>query len=227
MIILLHGHDSSRHPDLFDQMFRLRAAAFAERRKWTVEVNDGMEIDRFDDLDPLYILSISETGKVLASLRLLQTTGPHMLADVFPETVDGLITRHPLIWESTRFCVDTKAVAAFSSKGVNQITGELLAALFEVALSHGLKNIISVYDLYLERILRRAGCIFDRLGEPYPYDGLPTVAGLFEVSEGAVRNIRRQANLEGDTAFPPLEGCALGGRNFTYVAPPSVRSANQ
>lgn len=196
MITLLHGHDRHKFPHLFDQMYRLRAKAFKDRRGWSVDVFNGLEFDQFDDLDALYILAVNDDGELLASLRLLQTTGPHMLADVFPETLNGQPpVRHPLIWESTRFCVDTAKAAQFAPNGINFVTGQLLAALFETALSIGLEQIVSVYDLYMERILRRAGCIFDRLGPPHEYDGLPTVAGVFEVSENVISRIWAAAGI--------------------------------
>lgn len=185
--------------ELLDQLYRLRARSFLDRRGWSVVVNAGKEIDRFDKLNPLYVLSVSQQGQLLASLRLLPTTGPHMLSDVFPETMSRTpLIRHPLIWESSRFCVDTKAVTAHTDHGLNYTTGELLTGLFEIALGAGVLNIVSVYDLFLERILRRAGCRFDRLGSPYEYDGLPTVAGVFDVSADSIRSIRERSGIRGD-----------------------------
>jgi acyl homoserine lactone synthase len=119
-----------------------------------------------------------------------------MLADVFPETMGELPPiRHPLIWESSRFCVDTRAASAHAPNGVNKVTGELLVGLFETALRAAVINIVSVYDLYLERILQRSGCIFERLAPPSEYDGLKTVAGLFEVTRHAIRHIREAAGI--------------------------------
>lgn len=207
MIIFLQGSERSRFPELFDQMFRLRAAAFGERRKWRVEVNDKREFDRFDDLDPLYIMSVDGDDRLLASLRILPTTGPHMLADVFPETMGELPPiRHPLIWESSRFCVDTAAANTHSPSGVNNVTAELLIGLFEIARRASIINVVSVYDLYLERILKRAGCRFDRLAAPWVYDDLKTVAGLFEVSQSAIDDLRDAAEIFGNVFAETVAG---------------------
>jgi len=55
----------------------------------------------FDDLNPLYLLSVDEGGELLGCLRLLPTTGPNMLRDVFNVLIpDGKI-ESPLIWESS------------------------------------------------------------------------------------------------------------------------------
>lgn len=94
------GHQTG----LVDQMHVLRARQFFDRRGWNVEVRGGRETDGFDLLDPIYILVASEAGRLLASLRILPTSGPHMLADVFPEVMGGQDPiRSPSVWESSRF----------------------------------------------------------------------------------------------------------------------------
>lgn len=184
-------------PEILESMYRLRARQFAARRGWRVEVRDGMETDRFDALNPVYVCYIVGST-VLASLRILPTTGPHMMADVFPEVMgQGDIIRHPLIWESSRFCVDTDQTRGYAEDGINLITRSLLFGLFSTAYRAGIRNVVSVYDLYLERILRRAGCRFERLGSVVAYDGLNTVAGLFEVSAENIAEL--QSRLPGVT----------------------------
>ena len=94
--------------NLLDQMLKLRALVFKERLDWEVEVNDGQERDIFDDQDPLYLLSVDECNNLLGSLRLLPTTGPNMLRDVFSELTPNGRIASPLIWESSRFCTNPK-----------------------------------------------------------------------------------------------------------------------
>ncbi len=192
MLLTAYESEFEIHSDIFEQMYRLRARQLGERRGWRVKVENGMEKDRFDTLNPLYICVTDDNRKLLASLRLLPTTGPHMLSDVFPEVMgDAGIVRHPLILESSRFCVDTNATKKFGPEGINHVTRELLYGLFSTAHSAGIKNIISVYDVFVERILRRAGCQFDRLGPVVKYDNLKTVGGLFEVSEKVIERVRK------------------------------------
>ncbi|WP_120632528.1 acyl-homoserine-lactone synthase [Ruegeria sp. EL01] len=181
-------HDT--YADIFEQMYRLRARQFSERRGWRVTVENGLEKDRFDEMNPLYICVVSEARQLLASLRLLPTTGPHMLSDVFPEVMgEAGIVRHPLILESSRFCVDTKAATEFGPEGIKLVTRELLFGLFSTAQAAGMKNIIAVYDVFVERILRQAGCDFDRLGPVVNYNDLKTVGGLFKVTNAVVENV--------------------------------------
>lgn len=203
MIYAIEPHQYRQHADLLDQMFRLRAKTFHERRNWRVEVVDGREVDLFDDLGPVYVVSADEQGRVVGSLRLLPTTGPHMLADVFSELMDGEpIVRHPLIWESSRFNVDTALVGDVSGNGLNRATGEVLSGLIEVATRVGLDYVISVYDMAVERILRRAGCGVERIGSPKRFDGLATVAGLLDVGEEVVARMHQRAGFPGSVLSP-------------------------
>ncbi|MBL1422321.1 MAG: acyl-homoserine-lactone synthase [Alphaproteobacteria bacterium] len=191
MLIVAHASEKQVYSNIFDQMYQLRARQFSQRRGWRVEVADGLEKDRFDDLNPLYICVVGLDKRLLASLRLLPTTGSHMLSDVFPEVMgEAGIVRNPLIWESSRFCVDTAAARSFGVDGINLITRQILVGLFQTASDAGIRNVISVYDVFVERILRRAGCSFERLGPVVKYDDLKTVGGLFEVSEAVINDLQ-------------------------------------
>jgi acyl homoserine lactone synthase len=196
MIILIQGHERKQYADLIDQMHALRARVFQDRLGWAVNVADGRERDRFDDLDPLYVLSVTPQGRVVGCLRALQTTGPNMLSDVFSELLpEGTVVRSPLIWESTRFCVDTEYAKERSGNELSRITGELLCGLFETALASGLDFIVSVFDTRMERILTRAACKPERLAPPRLIGGVQTVAGLFEVSEAMVAGLHSTSNI--------------------------------
>lgn len=197
MIFIVDASSYDEHMDLIDQVYRLRAEQFHGRRNWRVVVTDGKETDYFDELGPVYVINADRDRRVLGSLRLLPTTGPHMLADVFAEIMDGdAIVRHPLIWESSRFVVDTSVLKA-GDRAVNLATGELLAGLFEAAEAIGLRQIVSVYDVAVSRILKRAGCDIAPLGRMVRFDGLPTVAGLFSVGPAVTDELRRRAGLAG------------------------------
>ena len=85
MLKLIQGSDAWKFPKEMDAMFRNRAATFSERLGWDVAVKDGYERDVFDDANPLYLVSADPlTNEYWGSLRLLPTTGPNMLRDVFP-----------------------------------------------------------------------------------------------------------------------------------------------
>lgn len=84
MIHMVQYMQYPHYTDNLDEMHRLRARVFAERLQWDVRVENGQERDEFDQLKPLYLLSIDETGALEGSLRLLPTTGPTCCVTCLP-----------------------------------------------------------------------------------------------------------------------------------------------
>src|SRR5262245_37384863 len=155
--------DASRK---LDGMFRLRHEVFKERLDWEVGSQAGKERDMFDDLDPVYIVC-EHAGEVLGSWRLLPTTQPYMLKDVFPELLYGMpAPQAPDVWEISRFAV-SKRIANNESLGtINTVTNLLLEQLFTFAARRNISRIVAVADVRFERILRRAGLLTQRFGPP-------------------------------------------------------------
>ncbi len=203
MIITVNGADHGIYSPLIDSMHRLRAEVFADRLGWDVNVSNGLEIDRFDACDPLYILSVDENKNLKGCLRLLPTTGPNMLRDVFSELVArGEEIESPLIWESTRFCVSRSALSERTAGRLNRTTGELLLGLFEVAQKAGLKYVVSVYDAHMRRILGIAGCHAELIGEPKCIGNVMTYAGLFEVGDTMISRLRAASGIRDSVFYP-------------------------
>lgn len=178
-------------------MHRLRGRVFKERLDWDVSVAGGLEIDQYDALKPTYLLLL-ERREVVGCVRLLPTTGRNMLADTFPVLLDGhAAPRAARIWESSRFCVDTKNVAATAENGLREATYLLFAAMIEWGQERDLQAIATVTDLRMERILRRAGWHLDRLGTPRQIGATKAVAGLLPVTEDALGAIRAAGKISG------------------------------
>jgi N-acyl-L-homoserine lactone synthetase len=204
MIRLVQGSQRARFPHEIDQMHRLRAQVFYERLGWDVKVRHSREIDQFDSLDPLYLLSLDDRGHVQGSLRLLPTTGPHMLADVFSALLPvGQTVRSATVWESSRFSVAQSAVAERSSNLLNRVTGELLLGIVEVGMMAGLTEVVSVYDLCFSRILKRAKCYAEPIGAPARIGKVTAFAGLFEISETMIENLRQASGIKESVLEPP------------------------
>ena len=111
-------HDS----ELTLGMHRLRGRVFKDRLDWDVSVSNGLEIDQYDTFKPTYLLALERT-EVVGCVRLLPTTGRNMLADTFPVLLDGNpAPKATTVWESSRFCVDTKTVAATAENGLRKAT---------------------------------------------------------------------------------------------------------
>jgi len=62
MIRMFQGRDRNQFPREADQMFRLRARQFRDRLGWNVSVRSGWEMDEYDEMNPLYLVSLDETS---------------------------------------------------------------------------------------------------------------------------------------------------------------------
>ena len=215
MIIVIDALNRDRFEALLDEMFRLRARVFGDRLGWEIALANGREIDEFDALDPVYLVGLDDEGHVVSSARLLQTTGPHMLADVFSSILDGEAPlRSSRLWESTRFCVDTQRLRKGGLKGISRATSELLIGGNDYAVSAGISDIVTVIDPAMDRVLKRsASAPYDYLGSPKNMGKAVALAALVACSEERGRAMRAFSGIEGSVFLSDDEAEALFSRN--------------
>jgi acyl homoserine lactone synthase len=196
MIVVIEPYNAWQHLALMDQMFALRARVFRDRLKWDVKVEDGRERDKYDDEGPVYIIYADDAGqRVKGSLRLLPTTGPTVLGDIFADTLpDAIGLSAPTIWECTRFCVEESASPRRHRDELIS-SGILIAALGEVAVKAGIEAILGNFDSTMLRLYRRIGCEVEVLGSTHRY-GEPVYLGLFPVSETILGKVKGRLKTE-------------------------------
>ncbi|MCR8827676.1 acyl-homoserine-lactone synthase [Pseudosulfitobacter koreensis] len=201
MIIVIDGLNRHRYNRLLDEMFALRARVFGQRLGWDVDIIDGKEIDQFDALDPAYVIGLNDAGNVVSCVRALQTTGPHMLSDVFHDILDGEPPlRSATLWESTRFCVDTEVLDRGNSRNsVGYATCELMAASLEYAKNSGISDIVTVIDPVMNRVLKRSDCApYGYVGSTKPMGKVSAMAALLDCTDERINKIRAFAGIEGN-----------------------------
>jgi len=215
MIIVIDALNRHEFPDILDEMYKLRARVFQGRLGWEVTVRDGREIDAFDALDPAHVVCLDEDGDVVGCMRLLQTTGPHMLADVFHALLDGEPPlRSARVWEATRFCVDTKKLTGGKTRNsISYVTSEVMVGAFEYAREAGVLDAVAVIDPVMDRVLKRSNnAPYDYLGSAKPMGKVTAMAALMDCSEGRIRGIRDFAGIEHDVFLTDAEAAALFAR---------------
>jgi N-acyl-L-homoserine lactone synthetase len=191
--------------DELADMHRLRYRVFKQRLDWDVEASGDMEVDEFDALKPCYLLQRSANGSVTGCVRLLPSTGPTMLRDTFGALLDGAAApASPHIWESSRFGLDPEHTGSLASRGIAKATYELFAGMIEFGLSRGLTDIVTVTDVRMERILRRASWPLLRLGQPKAFGCSLAVAGYLPVSVDNLGRIRAAGQLKGPALWSPV-----------------------
>jgi acyl homoserine lactone synthase len=176
-----------RLPDgLYSKIAHYRHKVFVEQLGWSLQTQNGVELDQFDRSDTVYVVAQDDDGCIVGFARLLPTTRPYLLGEVFPQLLNGLAPPcSPDVWELSRFAaVDfnsraTSVLRQFSSP----IAIELLQQSIACAATHGAKRLITVSPIGVERLLRRAGFHARRLGPPIVIDGSPIVACLIEIGD--------------------------------------------
>lgn len=203
MIDIVFGAQSAAFRHDIEEMHKLRHRVFKERLDWEVESENGQERDWYDDHNPVYLLYRTADNQIGGCLRLLPTEGPNMLRDTFDMLLDGSpAPAAPTIWESSRFSVDFEIAGDRTESGLNRATCELLCGILEYGLATGLTEIASVFDIFMEKILKRAGWAPKRIGKPQRLGKAIAVAGMFEVSEACLMSVRAAGGIEG----PVLRG---------------------
>ncbi|WP_454651251.1 acyl-homoserine-lactone synthase [Bradyrhizobium liaoningense] len=190
-------------------MHQLRYRVFKSRMDWDIQTSGDMEIDDFDALHPTYLTQVADNGQVQGSVRLLPTLGPTMLR----ETFSVLLERNPapstsLVWESSRFAIDVAADAPKGDHGITRAAYELFAGMVEFGLSRQLTDIVTVTDVRMERILRRAGWPLRRIGKPSPIGNTLAVAGYLEISRETLAGLRKAGGLWTPVLWAPVVSAA-------------------
>ena len=171
-------------------MYALRHKIFKERLNWDViGAHPGLEFDKFDDMDPVYgvCVHMAPTGmpNVLGCWRLLPTTGPYMLKDIFPVLLHGQEAEaHETIWEISRFAV-TDDVASEDAAGstVSEATRLLLNELFRFGISMRIRRYVACSDIRFQRVLKMAGVNVGVYGPPMSIGNTIAVGGWADVTD--------------------------------------------
>ncbi|PIT00822.1 conjugal transfer protein TraI [Bradyrhizobium nitroreducens] len=186
------------------EMHRLRHRVFRLRMAWDVQSAGDMEVDDFDALSPIYLVQMSSGGQVQGSVRLLPTLGPTMLRDTFPALLDGQPAPSVReVWESSRFAIDV-VDAPKGDHGITRAAYELFAGMVEFGLSRQLTDIVTVTDVRMERVLRRAGWPLRRIGSPAKIGNTLAVAGCLAISSEILAGLRKAGSLSTPVLWSPV-----------------------
>jgi acyl homoserine lactone synthase len=169
---------------LLDSMFQLRHSVFHDRLGWQVRSEHGREHDWYDLIGPHYLVARSGPGidDAIGCWRLLPTTGPYMLRDVFPMLLDGgCAPADPLVWEISRFAIAEDH--AGGSFGFSSLPADMLRAMLRFGISQGLDAIVGVTSAAVERMLRKLGFTVERLGKPRRIGNVMSVAFRLPLDE--------------------------------------------
>ena len=176
---MLHIRQTAERPAsdaVLRSMFAARKSVFVDLLKWDVPVlADRYEIDQYDGAHATYLILADPDGTHLGSARLLRTTRPHILGDLYPDLCEQAPPQAPDIQEITRFCLDRRLRAAERRK----VRDTLVTALVDHALAHGITAYTAIAETsWLQQILA-FGWHCTPLGLPRRIDG--TMLGALRI----------------------------------------------
>lgn len=185
MFITVQAHQYAAYSHLLDQYFRLRKRVFSDQLGWDVPVFGESEMDCYDRLKPVYLFWCDIDKKILfGGVRLMPTTGPTLLYDVFRKTFpDAVELRAPGIWEATRLCIDEQTLT-LHKPGISpaKAFSLMMLAICDCALEHGIHTIMTNYEPHMARVYRRAGASVQEFGRADGYGKSPVCCGGVEIS---------------------------------------------
>lgn len=151
MIHIVENHLELANRSLLETMFADRKRLFVDLFGWDVPVVEGrFEIDQFDTADTVYLICADEAGVHEASIRLMPTTRPHMLGELFAHLCPYGVPAGPNIWESTRLCLPQRHGAARR----RELRNRLISAMVDFALERGIDRFTGVLpDAFRKEVL--------------------------------------------------------------------------
>ena len=179
----LTGRQTRSWPRLCSSMHVDRKRVFIDSLKWDIPHDGGREIDQYDTAQADYlILADRLTGEHRASVRLLPTTGPHILGDVFAYLCDGAVPRGLHIMEITRFVVSPD-VRLREKQATRNILGR---AMIEFGLSQGVQQYTAVCEMGFLSQLLASGWHIEPLGMPQVVSGSTIGAVLIHLDQSSL-----------------------------------------
>ncbi|MDX1368499.1 acyl-homoserine-lactone synthase [Pseudomonas sp.] len=150
------------------RMGRYRYEVFIERLGWDLKTPEQFECDQFDVDDAHYVIAENGQGDINGCARLLPTTRPYLLSEVFAPLLGGKPSpRGDDIWELSRFAaLDLGRASCRGEQASSDSAIALLKAAMTYAQQRGVTSLVSVSPLGVERLLKRGGIRFERLAPP-------------------------------------------------------------
>lgn len=142
----------------------LRYEVFKERLQWDLEADQELESDQYDHEKTEYLYANDEYKNILGCWRILPTTGDYMLKNTFPELLGNEVAPNATTtFELSRFAVKKHQSAHDAT--VSHTTMKMFRAIYCHAVANGIEEYVTVTSTAIERILKRVGIPFNRIGD--------------------------------------------------------------
>ncbi len=207
MMLVIDSFNKHQHCDILVEMFELRARLSAARPCLVDGVQQVRGADEFDRLDPAYVIGFNAEFAVISCARILQTTGPHMLADTWCELLKGEPPlRSATLWEASEFWIDTDQLHVVG-QGAGSVSGalcDLMAGVLHYARTNGIQDVIALLPPDWDNMLQQAQILPDDYLVP-PSGARGGVAGLWACDDQQIVQLRAVGQNEGTLFHDPAQ----------------------
>lgn len=189
---------SDLQDDLNLSLARYRFQIFVKQLGWNLPCQgNGIERDKYDRADTVYVTTRDEQGDICGCARLLPTHRPYLSKELFPELLagDAPAPASPDVWELSRFAAGPAADPAAAggvppgawSRRPEWAVRPLLASVVECAARRGARRLIGVTFASMERLFRRIGVRSQRCGREQNIDGKRVIACWIDIDQQTCR----------------------------------------
>jgi N-acyl-L-homoserine lactone synthetase len=209
MLEIVQAGQAGKTRYLYD-MHRLRKRVFKDRMGWDVTISStGLETDDFDLPEAVYILALDDKARVIGNWRMLPTSGPTMIETIWPGFLETIrMPSDPLVWETSRFAVDAADTGSLNTEEglaqVHRATAELFCGLTELCLMCGIREIFTMYDMRIARLLKRLDCAPRRVSARIRVDDALSQVGAFQTDQDMLTRLRKATSLDEPLVKPSM-----------------------
>jgi N-acyl-L-homoserine lactone synthetase len=184
---IIVSHASEMSAELLKAVYVFRAKVFHHILKWSVPLVNGQEIDRFDSLNPVWVVA-EQDGVVQGCLRILPTTGDYLMQEpAFSGLSDAPLPAADNTVEISRFAVDLDIT---DKRYAAMLTNEILRGMLDYLMLNNLHQGVCVTSVSVERLLRSLDVRMERLGRARKIENCLVVAAKIDFTIG-FSHIRR------------------------------------
>ncbi|MFM2281549.1 MAG: hypothetical protein RLZZ444_3780 [Pseudomonadota bacterium] len=221
MVHIITAQNRDEHEALMEDVWQFRHRQFVDRLGWKeLSSDDGRERDRFDTDDAIHLV-VSKANRVVGYTRLLRTSEPHLLSEVYPELMDGADwPRAADIYEWTR-CISDQEAGLIDEVQASHL---LITAVLEFCLVAKIRGLIVETHPKLVNWMLETGYKVETLAAPKEMKGVPVVPVYIGATLSALQRHQsmfgiRHSTLEIDEGLiNPVDGRSLL-RHLPTVAP--------
>lgn len=89
-MVIVSRNQVELQQDLYANLGTYRREVFVELLGWDIEAPNGYEQDQFDRHGTVYVVAHNDEGNINGCARLLSTTKPYLLSEIFQQPLYGL-----------------------------------------------------------------------------------------------------------------------------------------